>query len=301
MLNWEKELLGLYISSHPIDPLLAQLGGQMITSTLELKAEDAQNEKQVTFVGLVAALRKIPTKNHDMMGIATLEDRFGTIDTVLFPRTWNKYGEMIQDGAVVKIIGKLDLTRNDPQIICEEVSQEFTSVVSDQNDVARPSMSPPFALEPDEDWNTAPAGNGNGWHSNGQANAHGNQIYEPPPSRSEEPPSWDELPPLELDEAEWRSTRPEPLQPMEPTQKLRVRFIRNGDEGRDRRRLERLVGILTQQHGKDHFEIVLVTDGEETHLMVFPNHTTLYGEKLLKDLNDIKGIEIQLVAGVSQA
>ena len=91
MLNWEKELLGLYISSHPIDPLLAQLGGQQITSTLELKAEDANNEMPVTFVGLIAALRKIPTKNHDMMGIATLEDRFGTIDTVLFPRTWNKY------------------------------------------------------------------------------------------------------------------------------------------------------------------------------------------------------------------
>ena len=99
----------------------------------------------VTFVGLVAALRKIPTKNHDMMGVATLEDRFGTIDAVLFPRTWNKFGEMIDEGAVVKIIGKLDLTRNDPQIICERVEDKFIAVVSDD-----PSINglPPVLARP---------------------------------------------------------------------------------------------------------------------------------------------------------
>jgi DNA polymerase III subunit alpha len=292
MLNWEKELLGLYISSHPIDPLLAQLGGQTITSTLELKADDATNESPVTFVGLVAALRKVPTKNHDMMGIATLEDRFGTIDTVLFPRTWNKFGEMMIEGAVVKIIGKLDLTRNDPQIICEQVSQEFISVVSDNPAVNAPPTSTASALSEaitawdDQEVEPPPppsAANGNG-NSHVTANI--------------EPPSFDELPPLDDDET-FTPFVPEHVErPKEPL-KLRVRFLRNGDEARDRRRLERVVGILTQHHGQDHFEIVLVTDGVETHLMEFPNHTTHYGDKLRDELSAIKGVEVDPVASVS--
>lgn len=302
LLNWEKELLGLYISSHPIDPLLAQLNGQSITSTLELKSDEARNEQPVTFVGLVSTLRKIPTKNHDMMCIATLEDRFGTIDAVLFPRTWNKFSEIMTDGAVVKIIGKLDLTRNDPQIICELVDQEFTAVISEGGS-SSVSLPPPFIPDETDSWNTAPNGsaNGNG-HRNGNghaSNAAVNSVSEhfAPPPISSEPPSWDELPPIS--DEEWNSARPEPVVPLEPSQKLRVRFHRNGDEGRDRRRLERLVGTLRQHPGKDHFEIVLVTDGMDTHLMAFPNHTTHYGEKLLKDLKDIPGIEVMPVAGVS--
>jgi DNA polymerase-3 subunit alpha len=301
MLNWEKELLGLYISSHPIDPLLAQLGGQTITSTLELKAEDANNEMPVTFVGLVAALRKIPTKNHDMMGVATLEDRFGTIDTVLFPRTWNKFGEMLVEGAVIKIIGKLDLTRNDPQIICELVDDKFISVVSDDPSVNAPIPSfTPSALseamavwdeqevEPPQPPPFTPT-NGN---SNGNANGNGHLAT------SVEPPSFDELPPLDDDE-EFVPFVPEHIErPKEPL-KLRFRFLRNGDEAKDRRRLERLVGVITSQHGQDHFEIVLVTEGVATHLMEFPNRTTCYGDKLVKQLGEIPGVELDPVPSVS--
>ncbi len=299
MLNWEKELLGLYISSHPIDPLLAQLGNQQITSTLELKAEDATNEMPVTFVGLIAALRKIPTKNHDMMGIATLEDRFGTIDVVLFPRTWKNSEDKMTEGAVVKIIGKLDLTRNDPQIICELVDDKFVSVTS-----ADPTISglPPVLASLSNDFDDfdepeAPPFN----PGNGRAAA----SVEPPPfdngsghtPSSNEPPSIDELPPL--DDEEFTPFIPEHVErPKEPL-KLRFRFLRNGDEAKDRRRLERLVGVVTTQHGQDHFEIVLVTEGVETHLLEFPNRTTCYGDKLLKELGEIPGVELDPVASVS--
>ncbi|MEP7291070.1 MAG: DNA polymerase III subunit alpha, partial [Chloroflexota bacterium] len=331
MLNWEKELLGLYVSSHPIDPIVEYLSGTNITSTLELKAEDATNEKQVRLVGLVAALRKIPTKNRDMMCVASLEDRFGTIDVVLFPRTWTKFEPIMTEGSVVVVSGKLDLTRNDPQIICEGVDNKFENTqASSDSYPSNPASSPPPPFAPDEtdSWSytpgvstngqttgnghadsanssgSSPASNGhmNGYNGNGTGHAgstngsNGNGHVSPP--ASSEPPSWNDLPP-DFEE-EWNTVAPQAIVPLNPSQKLRVRFIRNGDEGRDRRRLERLVGILTQQHGQDHFEIVLVTDGMETHLMAFPNNTTHYGEKLLKELEKVPGIEIMPIAGDSQ-
>ncbi len=270
MLNWEKELLGLYISSHPIDPLIEQLRGQSIISTLELKAEDAQPDKPVTFVGLIAALRKIPTKNHDMMGIATLEDRYGTIDVVLFPRTWNRFGELMEDGAVVKILGKLDLSRNDPQIICESVSQEFTAVTSTDADPL-PAAPPPIRFDDVEAFS---------------------------PQSSPEPPSYDELPPLDYEDALPPPFVMEKDEPPQPPRKLRVRFRRNGDDQRDRRRLERLIGTLTEYPGQDHFEIVIVSDEVATYLMEFPNRTIHICDELLLNLKEMRDVEIDPVAGV---
>ncbi len=282
MLNWEKELLGLYISSHPIDPFLEQLQGQPIISTVELKAEDARDESPVTFVGLIAALRKIPTKNHDMMCVASLEDRFGTIDVVLFPRTWSKFMDLMEEGKVVKVIGKLDLKRMDPQIICERVEDTFTAVVSDDPPFAVPTPAPTFdeteMLGDDDDI----------YATNGSL------------SNSGEPPTLDEVPLSGYeDDALW-SVPPQPLhEEEEPAQILRVRFLRNGDDARDRRRLEHLIGTLKSFHGRDRFEIVIVTQGIETHLMEFPHDTTCYGEQLLAKLSELEKVEVQLIAGVS--
>ncbi len=283
LLNWEKELLGLYISSHPIDPLLEQLQqrGQSITSTLELKAEEARDEMPVTFVGLIAGLRKMPTKNHDMMCIASLEDRFGLIDVVLFPRTWTKFEALMIEGAVVKIQGRLDLKRNDPQIICELVDDKLTSVTSSE---AYPSQTPaPITM------NSLPTF------------AETERSYDDAPTyTSSEPPSFDELPPAGFEEEAFSFVTPHEEEPdAHPPQMLRVRFDRNGDVAHDRRRLERLIGILTSQPGHDHFEIVIVADGVETHLMEFPNGTTQYCDRLIKELSDLDGVDLQSAAGVS--
>ncbi|HVU14330.1 MAG TPA: DNA polymerase III subunit alpha, partial [Phototrophicaceae bacterium] len=291
MLNWEKELLGLYISSHPIDPLLAQLQGQTITSTLELKAEDAQNEKPVTFVGLVSTMRKIPTKSHDMMCIATLEDRFGTIDVVLFPRTWKSNEDKISEGAVVKIIGKLDLTRNDPQIICEMVDNTFTQVVSDDPRILAELRAQSNSLAEEEAapaWDAPPAPTRSTSNAEPEMPATGR-------SSSAEPPSIDELPPLDYDELPPYSP-PHQEKPKTPS-KLRVRFLRNGDEKRDRRRLENLIGTFKKYFGQDHFEIVLVSD-DATYLMEFPHLTTNVCDDLLREIRQIDKVEVDQASSV---
>jgi DNA polymerase III subunit alpha len=131
-LNWEKELLGFYVSSHPIDPVLNIIQGSNFDTTKDLKASEAdRNGKQVKLVGLVAGLRKMPTKNMEMMAIATVEDHFSTIDVVFFPRTWRKLEALVHEGEVLQFMGKLDLSRGEPQVIGENVSSEFEAVTSD--------------------------------------------------------------------------------------------------------------------------------------------------------------------------
>ncbi|MFN8450022.1 MAG: DNA polymerase III subunit alpha [Anaerolineae bacterium] len=291
LLNWEKELLGLYVSSHPIDPVMEQLRDSNIINTLELKSDETPQDKPVRLVGLVAALRRIPTKNRDMMCVATLEDRYGTIDVVLFPRTWNQFSEMMEEGAVVIVTGKFDRSRNDPQIICESVSQEFTAVMSD-TDSFDAAYSPSPASGAIFEETEALSGNGHNGHNgtNGQ-NGH--------ISTSSEPPSFSELPPLDYDD---ELPPPFIVEEKQPTailpRVLRVRFYRRDDEQRDRRRLEHLVGVFKKYHGHDQFEIVLVVGEAETYLMQFPHLTTSVGDELLTAITRIDGVEVDQAASV---
>jgi hypothetical protein len=280
MLNWEKELLGLYVSSHPIDAVMEQLRDSNITNTLELKSDEMPQDKPVRLVGLIAALRKIPTKNRDMMCIATLEDRFSTIDVVLFPRTWNQYSELMEEGGVVVVSGKFDRSRNDPQIICESVTTQIETVMSDARvlDALANGLSPLPPLQYEED-------------ETQDGNRHVS-AYDEPPSFNELPPLdfEDELPPFITEE-----TQPHPL--MLP-RKLRVRFERLTDEQRDRRRLERLIGVFKAHPGRDQFEIILVAEQVETHLLQFPRLTTHVSEALLRDIGRIDGVKVDQAASV---
>ncbi len=126
MLNWEKELVGLYVTDHPLSGLRDLYANSRISTSAELvEAGEEANGKAVTVAGLVAAVRKVTTKKGDMMAILTLEDITGTIGAVMFPRTWDGYRHMIEEDAVVIVMGKADTSRGDLQIIVESVSQEM--------------------------------------------------------------------------------------------------------------------------------------------------------------------------------
>jgi DNA polymerase-3 subunit alpha len=301
LLNWEKELLGIYISEHPIDPVLDQLRGSNIATSAELKdSEHGPGERPVRFVGLVSKLSKLPTRNREMMAIATLEDKFGSIDVVLFPRTWSKYGELVVENAVVVISGKLDLSRGDPQIICEFVTQQIETLQADDLPFA-PALPSSYARAQDVD----------------NRETHPQEIFagETPPLTVEpdsytmpEPPSFDELPPVwddspadevvsaghapaidtaVVDHAVFDDPYAEPTSP--PPSLLTIRFHRNGDDARDRRRLRNLINTCTTFPGNDRFQIIILENGQETYLMEFPDKTTGCCEALLTRLRALVG------------
>jgi len=294
MLNWEKELLGLYVSSHPIDPAMELLHNARLDYTHELKeATPEQQDQPVKVVALIASLRKIPTRNMDMMGVAQLEDRYGTIEAVLFPRTWRQYEDLMNEGAVVFLSGKLDVSRGDPQIICEHVTQSFDTIVADGLTSMMEETLPVWMEE------TVPPGD-NGHDDgrrNGNGNGNGNGHYAPGAqytAASVEPPSLDEVPLAWMtDDTVLYDEPPAEEEKTSEARWLRIRFVRSDNADRDRRRLKTLYNTLTSYPGRDRFTIFLqATEG--IYEFEFPNAFTGYCRELEQTLGEMEYIEVEI-------
>jgi DNA polymerase-3 subunit alpha len=123
LLQREKDTLGFYLSSHP----LAQHGEKLehfATATTTTMREMKQDERHVVG-GLVKSVRIIVTRNGktagSKMAIVTFEDRAGTIEAVLFTDAYTKYGHLVVDDAVLLMMGKVDHSRGDAQMIVDKV------------------------------------------------------------------------------------------------------------------------------------------------------------------------------------
>ena len=80
-------------------------------------------EKQVTIAGIVAAVRRITTRKGDTMAVATLEDLYGSVEVVGFPRTFQETAELWREDAILVIQGKVDARDDRLQIIAEGVEE----------------------------------------------------------------------------------------------------------------------------------------------------------------------------------
>lgn len=154
MLNWEKELVGLYVTSHPLDSVLDYIQNPYanIIQSGEIKEHaDQLHDRTVRLVGLVEAIRQIITKRGDTMCILTLEDLQGQIDAVMFPRTWAEHKERVTEGAVLQVTGKVDTSRGEPQIVVEAVSQEFQVVEAAEGESALDALNTTFSWMAEDD------------------------------------------------------------------------------------------------------------------------------------------------------
>ena len=91
VLNWERELIGLYISDHPLNEYQATLA--KIVSYFSGQLGEANHEEKVRMAGLITGVRPYTTKTGKPMGFAALEDIQGTVELVLFPKTWEAWRE----------------------------------------------------------------------------------------------------------------------------------------------------------------------------------------------------------------
>jgi DNA polymerase III subunit alpha len=116
-LDWEKELLGLYISDHPMSPYLPLLKRRITHFSNQLS--EANDKDKVCVAGMVAKFRSHQTKDGKLMGFATLEDIQGTIELVLFPRTWQKFSLLLALDEVLIAEGRLDNQNSDPKVLVD--------------------------------------------------------------------------------------------------------------------------------------------------------------------------------------
>ena len=128
MLNWERELIGLYISDHPLSEYQATL--VQLVSYFSAQLPEAQHEEKVRVAGLVTVVRPYVTKQGKPMGFATIEDIQGIIELVLFPKTWTQFQPVLEVGKVILVEGKVDAQSTPPKILVDAIKTEFKYLVS---------------------------------------------------------------------------------------------------------------------------------------------------------------------------
>lgn len=109
-LLWERELLGLYLSQHPLDMYTAFLEEQTLPLN-ELKAD--HDGKNVTIGGVVTDMREILTKKGDKMAFVKIEDKFGETEAILFPSTYQQTIGVWERDRVVLVRGKVNARDRD--------------------------------------------------------------------------------------------------------------------------------------------------------------------------------------------
>ncbi|HEY6426923.1 MAG TPA: DNA polymerase III subunit alpha, partial [Acidimicrobiales bacterium] len=125
-LAFEKEMLGLYVSDHPLMGFEAALARHTDCSLSDMRDDEAGlgDRSQVRSVGgVVTDLRRSYTKKGDLMARFVLEDLQAAMEVFVFPKTMAEYGALIESDAIVVVKGRLDTREEDPKIVCMEVAR----------------------------------------------------------------------------------------------------------------------------------------------------------------------------------
>jgi DNA polymerase-3 subunit alpha len=310
MLQWERELVGVYISEHPLNRLSGTI--RRIVSAYSTELSELDHNRQVTMAGIVTYVRPHTTKTGKAMAFAGIEDLSGQIEVIIWPSTWEETKDLWQADRLLLLRGKIDAERGEPKLLCDTATTNFDVVVPvdangetvEYDEPPMPSASmgdydagdePPSGFENMPGIELAPAGQvpspqnppSNGVPVSGkpatgrlethpvaaQLRAKAAAVASPPP-----PPSGRFVPPSPV-------TAPVAEAQVATVVRSHIRVIaqRTGDPNRDNRILERIHGALVSQPGHDTFSIALA-DGDDIMEFEFPKNTTSCTPALLEKL-----------------
>ncbi len=137
-LAFEKEMLGLYVSDHPLMGAEASLRRRTETTIAEIA--DVEDGSRRTVGGVVTGLQRKWTKKGDLMAVFTLEDLQGAIEAMVFPKTMAEYGHLLDDDVVVIAEVRVDKREDAPKLIV--MSLEVFEPLSDVSPPLRIQMHP---------------------------------------------------------------------------------------------------------------------------------------------------------------
>ena len=137
-LAFEKEMLGLYVSSHPLLGVEGALR-RHVECTLPSLRELRDGETRWVG-GVVTGLQRKYTRRGDLMAVFTLEDLEAAVEVMVFPRTMLEYGALLADDAIVCVKGRLDLKEEPAKLVCLELKRP--DVAADPNPPVRIKLSP---------------------------------------------------------------------------------------------------------------------------------------------------------------
>jgi DNA polymerase-3 subunit alpha len=133
LLNFEREMLGLYVSDHPLLGIEHIIARESDCSLAELMGEDGErpggtgaaggSETQIVKIGgILAGVQRKVTRQGNQWAAATLEDLSGVIEVLFFPQTYQLYAGSITEDAVVVVKGKIDRRDDVPKLIAMDLT-----------------------------------------------------------------------------------------------------------------------------------------------------------------------------------
>jgi DNA polymerase-3 subunit alpha len=147
-LTWERELLGLYISAHPLDNYDAYFSEQTVP-LVEMTSDI--DGRSLTIGGLVSAVRSIVTKSGTKMAFVKLEDKTNEAEVIVFPNLYEQVGAKLIQDSVVRVSGKVSARDRDGNIttdvklIADEIQvvedDELRTYESNGQKMAKPKAS----------------------------------------------------------------------------------------------------------------------------------------------------------------
>ena len=121
-LGFEREMLGLYVSDHPLQGLEHILAAQRDLSIGELRADDGPRDGMVSIAGMITQVVRKQTKNGDLWAIATVEDLESAIEVLLFPKVYATVAASLATDTVVRIKGRIRTKDESLEMTGQEVT-----------------------------------------------------------------------------------------------------------------------------------------------------------------------------------
>jgi DNA polymerase-3 subunit alpha len=252
MLGWEKDLVGTYVSEHPLQAIIIDLQDTVTHFSGDL--DDSHNGQMVTIAGMVNYVRRHTTRKGAPMAFVGLEDLQGLIEVIVFPRVWKETQDQWELDKVVVVRGRVDAKGREPKILCESVT--------DQMRVYRPSEENRHAVQ-------SPNSGRNG-------GAQKTRVSEAPVAMERPPQPNRPSPVADSDDG------PDAAQ----SQQLIVTIRRSGDHQADVEILRLLHELLTEFEGPNTFKFHILGDAQQNGSLelAFPNDRTFYCPELEREL-----------------
>ena len=306
-LDWEKELLGIYLSDHPLTPYMDLIRRRHSHFTGQLS--EVRNKELVAVAGMLEQVRTIMTKKGKEMAFGTLEDIQGSVELVIFPRAWDKYAEILRSGEVLLVTGKADTEKSDPKILVDKIEVLNLDEASGKNstgpvDAASPSAysggSPVLEMNtamniaaPTTAYRAAPEPEFIGMEEDFMFGAFPDNGPTPNSTSTPAPaPKPEKHAPVVVEAAPQQAQSSASDFPETEEEKERkillLQLASCGSKDQDIRRIKHIYGFLTSTPGKDHFAFICKENGK-SYRLEFPNDNTYINDSLLRELKGMVG------------
>ncbi|MBP8124339.1 MAG: DNA polymerase III subunit alpha [Caldilineaceae bacterium] len=140
-LAWERELVGVFVTSHPLEEVAANWQKVVTCSCAEL--DEMYNDRTVVMAGMINSLRTITTKKGDAMAFVQLEDLQGQCEVVVFPRTYAEYRDLLVPDNIILVKGKAQSREGRTTVLADSI-QNFITHSSAAGDDEPPARQRPL-------------------------------------------------------------------------------------------------------------------------------------------------------------